>query len=196
MVVLGWLVMKTTRIIIASSVFAAALSLPLLLLQSSTHAAAPAAKAAPAPAAPSGDCKTFGAGKCCSSDTTAHLPRQAVYSACGESDATFIGEAASKDLFTCKYHFKVAGESSEDTFVQVYVGTGKEIPNKPTDPFFSYKKVGRVWMTDKAKSPKAAAMSASNTGLYKAGKGFFVSVMASTKVCTRSEVARLAKSLK
>jgi len=190
--------MKTTRIIIASSVFTAALSLPGLLHLKATQAAEPAkaAKAPAGPAAPTGDCKTFGAGKCCSADTTMHLTRQAVYSACGESDATFIGEAASKDLFTCKYHFKVAGESSEDTFVRVYVGTGKEILSKPNDPFFSYKKVGKVWMTDKARSPKAAAMSAANTGLYKAGKGYFVSVLASTKVCTRSEVAALAKALK
>jgi hypothetical protein len=187
--------MKPTRIIIASSVFAAALALPVLLHQRTTHAAAPAAKA-PAASAPTGSCKTFGAGKCCSPDTTMHLAKEAVYSACGESDATFIGEAASKDMFTCKYHFKVAGENSEDTYVQVYVGTGKEIPNKPTDPFFSYRKIGKVWMTDKAKSPKAAAMSGSTTGLYMAGKGYYLMVSASTKVCTRNEVAALAKSLK
>ena len=125
-----------------------------------------------------------------------HLTKEAVYSACGESDATFIGEAASKDMFTCKYHFKVPGEDSENTTVQVYVGTGKEIPDKPTDPFFSYKRVGKVWMTHKAKSPKAAAMSNATTGLYLKGKGYYVMVSASTKVCTKPEVASLSKSLK
>jgi hypothetical protein len=196
--------MKLNRIVAATSVLAAALALPFVLDQGLSLAAAPApgakgaaAPAAPPPAAPTGNCKTFGAGKCCSPDVTMHLGKEAVYAACGESEATFIGEAASKDMFTCKYHFKVAGEDSEDTVVQVYVGTGKEIPDRPTDPFFSYKKVGKkVWMTDKAKSPKAAAMSNATTGLYTAGKGFYVMVSASTKVCTRSEVASLAKNLK
>ncbi len=194
--------MKLTRIVAASSVFAAALALPLLFGQAPTLAAAPAAGAkaaapAAAPAAPTGTCKTFGAGKCCSADVTMHLPKEAVYGACGESEATFIGEAASKDMFTCKYHFKVAGENSEDTYVQVYMGTGKEIPDKPTDPFFSYKKVSKgVWMTDKAKSPKAASMSNATTGLYMASKGYYLMVSASTKVCTKNEVATLAKSLK
>jgi len=195
--------MKPTRIIAATTIFAAALTLPLLLRQSATHAAAPApgakagaAPAAPPPAEPAGNCKTFGAGKCCSADVTMHLSKEAVYAACGESDSTFIGEAASKDKMTCKYHFKVAGENSEDTTVQIYVGTGKEIPDKPTDPFFSYKKIGKVWMTDKAKSPKAAAMSNATTGLYMAGKGYYLMVSASTKVCTKNEVTALSKSLK
>ena len=193
--------MKLTRIIAASTVFAAALALPLLLRQSATQAAAPGAKAPPGPTLPPpaagpATCKTFGAGKCCSPDITMHLGKEAVYSACGESDATFLGEAASKDLFTCKYHFKIAGENSEDTNVQVFMGTGKEIPDKPTDPFFSYKKVGKAWMTDKAKSPKVAALSNASTGLYLAGKGYYVMVSASTKVCTRNEVTALSKSLK
>jgi hypothetical protein len=169
-----------------------------LLLTATARGAEPAAKAAapPAPAAPTGTCKTFGAGKCCSPDVTMHLAKEAIFAACGESEATLIGEAASKDMFTCKYHFNVPGEKSEDSTVQIYVGTGKEIPDKPTDPFFSYKKIGKVWMTDKAKSPKAAAMSNATTGLYMAAKGHYLMVSASTKVCTKNEVATLSKSLK
>jgi hypothetical protein len=72
----------------------------------------------------------------------------------------------------------------------------KEVPDKPSDPFFSYKKLGKIWMTDKAKSPKAAAMSNATTGLYLAGKGYYIMVSASTKVCTKNEVATLSKSLK
>jgi hypothetical protein len=187
--------MKLTRILLASSIFSAALAVPLLLHQRTTLAAPPA-PVTPPPAAPTGTCKTFGAGKCCSPDITMHLAKEAVFSACGESDATFLGEAASKDMFTCKYHFKVAGENSEDTYVQVYMSAAKEVPDKPNDPFFSYRKVGKVWMTDKAKSPKAAAMSNSTTGLYLPGKGYYVMVSASTKVCTKNEVATLAKSVK
>ena len=41
-------------------------------------------------------------------------------------------------------------------------------------------------MTDKAKSPKAAPMAANSTGLYLPGKGYSVSVNASTKVCTQA----------
>src|SRR5512139_99880 len=127
--------MKNSRIIATPSSFVAALAFLFLLGQGTPRAEPPAKATAapPAPAEPKGTCKTFGAGKCCSPDVTMHLPREAVYSACGESEATFIGEAASKDRLTCKYHFKVAGENSEDTYVQVYVGTGKEIPDKPTD---------------------------------------------------------------
>jgi hypothetical protein len=183
--------MKPTRIILASSVFAAALAVPVLLLhQISTFAAPPA----PPAAAPAGNCKTFGAGKCCSPDVTLHLSKEAIYQACGESDATFLGEAGSKE--TCKFHFKVAGENSEETFVQVYAPAVKEVLDKPTDPFLSYKKVGKVWMTDKSKSPKAAAMAANNTGLYLPGRGYFVSVMASNKVCTKAEAVNLSKSMK
>jgi hypothetical protein len=106
----------------------------------------------------------------------------------------YLGESGSKE--TCKYHFKVAGENSEETFVQVYAPAVKEVLDKPTDPFLSYKKVGKVWVTDKSKSPKAAAMAASNTGLYLPGRGFFVSVAASTKVCTKPEAINLSKSMK
>jgi hypothetical protein len=184
--------MKTTRILIASSLFVSALALPVLVHQRTTQAAPPAP--APAAAAPAGNCKTFGAGKCCSPDVTMHLEKESVFSACGQSEATFIGEAASKD--TCKYHFKIAGENSEETYVQVYSPAAKEVLDKPTDPFMTFKKVGKVWVTDKAKSPKAASQVASSTGLYMPGRGFFVSVAASTKVCTKPQTVTLSKSLK
>jgi hypothetical protein len=192
--------MKLTRILAATSIFAAALALPLLLRQNATHAASPApaaaaSPAAPTPAAPAGTCKTYGEkGKCCSPDVTMHLTKEAVYAACGESDATFLGEAGSKE--TCKYHFKVEGVNAEDSFVQVYAPVVKQVLDKPTDPFLSYKKVGKVWMTDKSKSPKAAAMAASSTGLYLPGRGYFVSVAASIKVCTKNEAITLSKSMK
>ena len=185
--------MTTTRILIAS--FATVLAVPVLLHQTATFAAPPAPAAPPPAAAKGGDCKTFGEkGKCCSPDVTLHLNKEAIYAACGESDATFLGEAGSKD--TCKFHFKVTGENAEETFVQVYAPAVKEVLDKPTDPFLSYKKVGKVWMTDKSKSPKAAAMAASNTGLYLPGRGYFVSVAASTKVCTKNEAVALSKSMK
>ena len=181
--------MKTTRILLLGSLLAAALvALP------ATQAAPPAPPAAPPAAAPAGNCKTFGAGKCCSPDVTLHLAKEDVFSACGQSEATYIGEAASKD--TCRYHFKIAGENSEETFVQVYSPVAKEVLDKPTDPFMSFKKVGKVWMTDKAKSPKAATQVAASTGLYMAGRGFFVSVAASTKVCSKTQAVTLSKSMK
>jgi hypothetical protein len=185
--------MKTTRILLASSFFAAVLAVPVLVHERTTQAAPPAPAPAAA-AAPAGNCKTFGAGKCCSPDVTMHLEKEAVFSACGQSEATFLGEAASKD--TCKYHFKIAGENSEETFVQVYSPAAKEVLDKPTDPFMSFKKVGKVWVTDKAKSPKAASQVASSTGLYMPGRGYFVSVAASTKVCTKPQTVTLSKSLK
>jgi hypothetical protein len=149
--------------------------------------------AKPAAAAPT-NCKAFNGAKCCDPAVTAHLAKEAVFSACGESDATFLGESASKEA--CKYVFKVEGEKPDDTSVEVYAPAQKEVPDSPTDPFFSWKKVGKAYMTEKAKSPKAAPMMIAATGLWLPGKGYFVSVRASTKVCTKAEVKKLASSVK
>jgi hypothetical protein len=144
-------------------------------------------------AAPKPTCKLHGK-SCCDPAVTAHLSKDAVFSACGESEATFLGEEGSKD--TCKYVFSVPGEKAEDTFVQVYVPAQKEVPKEPNDPFFAWKKVGKVFVTEKAKSPKAAPMIANATGLWLPGKGYFVSVNASTKVCSKPEVKKLASAMK
>ncbi len=181
--------MKLTRTLVLRSAACAALAVSFLAMPSRSQAEPPA----PAPAA-ANQCKTYGAGKCCSPDVTLHLKKEAVFSACGQSEATYLGEAGSKD--TCKYVFKVAGESEESTYVQVYSPPAKEVLDKPTDPFMSFKKVGKVWMTDKAKSPKAAAQVSASTGLYLAGRGYFVSVAASTKVCSKPQAAILSKSMK
>ena len=156
-------------------------------------AGAPSAAGAAGAAAPT-NCKAFNGAKCCDPAVTAHLPKAAVYKACGESDATYLGEVGSKE--TCKYVFKVEGEKADDTFVQVYAPAQKEVPSSPNDPFFSWKKVGKAFLTDKAKSPKAAPMMANSTGLWMPAKGYFVSVNASTKVCTKAEAAKLAPSIK
>ena len=64
-------------------------------------------KPAAAPAAAAPTCKLHGK-KCCDPAIMAHLPKDAVFKACGESDATFLGEdGGEKD--TCKYFFKVDG---------------------------------------------------------------------------------------
>jgi hypothetical protein len=150
-------------------------------------------KPASAPAA-APTCKLHGK-KCCDPAIAAHLPKDAVYKACGESDATFLGEDGSeKD--TCKYVFKVEGEKEDATYVQVYAPTQKDVLQEPNDPFFGYKKVGKVYVTEKAKSPKSAPMLAAQTGLYMPGKGYSVSVNASIKVCTKVEAKKLAPSIK
>ena len=140
------------------------------------------------------NCKAFGGGKCCDPAVMGHLPKEAVFKACGESDATYLGEVGSKE--TCKYIFKVEGEKADDTFVQVYAPSQKEVPTSPNDPFFQWKKVGKAFLTEKAKSPKAAPMMVNSTGLWLPGKGYFVSVNASTKVCTKAEATKLAPSMK
>jgi len=152
-------------------------------------------KPAPAPAtAAATKCKAHNGKTCCDPAVVAHLPLAAVFAACGESDATFAGEEGSKE--TCKYVFKVPGQSEDSTFVQVYAPAQKEVPSEPADPFFSWKRVGKVFMTEKAKSPKAAPLLASSTGLWLPGKGYFVSVNASTKVCEKGQTKKLASSLK
>jgi hypothetical protein len=148
------------------------------------------ARADKPPAAPSGKCKAHNGKPCCDPAISAHLPLPAVFTACGESDATFLGEEGSKE--TCKYVFKVDGQKEDETFVQVYAPAQKTVPSEPEDPFFSWKKIGKVFMTDKAKSPKAAPMMANSTGLWLPGKGYFVSVNASMKVCDKAQVRKLA----
>jgi hypothetical protein len=149
-------------------------------------------KPAPAPTA-AAKCKAHNGKACCDPAIAAHLPLSAVFSACGESDATFLGEEGSKE--TCKYVFKVEGQKEDETFVQVYAPAQKEVPSEPNDPFFSWKKVGKAFMTEKAKSPKAAPMIANATGLWLPGKGYFVSVNASTKVCDKAQVKKLASKM-
>jgi hypothetical protein len=165
-------------------------SLSVVRAQGTAPTKAPPAAAA----APAATCKAFGGGKCCDPAVVAHLPKQAVMSACAESETTYLGEKGDKD--TCKLFFKVPGEKDEETFVQIYAPAQKDVPEYPTDPFFSWKKMGKVFMTDKAKSPKSAPMLLVATGLWFPGKGYFVSVNASIKVCTKVEVTKLAKSMK
>ena len=174
----------------AAAGFAAAYA-PGLPARAQGKPAAPAAGAAAPAAKPT--CKLHGK-NCCDPAVAAHLSKEAVFSACGESDATFAGEEGSKD--TCKYVFKIAGEKEEDTFVQVYAPAQKEVPSEPNDPFFAWKKIGKVFVTEKAKSPKAAPMMVNSTGLWLPAKGYFVSVNASTKVCTKPEAKKLAPSMK
>ena len=148
-----------------------------------------------APAAPPTNCKAYGAAKCCDPAVAAHLPRQAVFSACGESEATYLGEKGSKD--TCRYVFKSAAPAGkDDAFVEIYAPASKVVPEAPNDPFFAWRKLGRVYATDKAKSPKSAPMLEQGTGLWMAGNGFYLQVNASTKVCTKKEAFKLAKSMK
>jgi hypothetical protein len=173
---------------------AAGVTLPLVGARAQT--AKPAEKPAAAAAAPAPtNCKTWGSKpQCCDPAVAAHLAREAIYKACGESDATFLGEQGSKE--TCKYVFRVAGQKEDETFVQVYAPAQKEVPPYPNDPFFDWKKVGKAFITNKAKSPKAAPMLVNATGLWMPGTGFFVSVNASTKVCSKAEATRLASSIK
>jgi hypothetical protein len=87
-------------------------------------------------------------------------------------------------------------DGKKESFVQVYVQPMKQVPDSPSDPFFAWKKIGKVFVTDKAKSPKSRPMIEAGTGLWMPGNGFIVSVNASTEVCTKPEAFKLAKSVK
>ena len=182
--------LPTTLVLTAIIGFGAGTARQALADKATAGGAGGAAGAAAAPT----NCKAFAGGKCCDPAVTAHLTKDAVFKACGESDATFLGEVGSKE--TCKYVFKVEGEKPDETFVQVYAPIQKEVPTSPNDPFFQWKKVGKAFLTEKAKSPKAAPMMVNSTGLWMPGKGYFVSVNASTKVCTKAEATKLAPSIK
>jgi hypothetical protein len=152
-----------------------------------------AAAKPPAAAVPT-NCKVYGPGKCCDPAISAHLTKQAVMTACGETEATFLGEQGSKD--TCKYFFKVEGQKEDETFVQVYAPAQKDVPAAPNDPFFKWGKIGNVFYTEKALSPKSAPMVANATGLWLPGKGYVVAINASTKVCNKAEAKKLAAKMK
>src|SRR5688500_10017706 len=81
-------------------------------------------------------CKSYGGGACCDPAVSAHLSRSAVFSACRESDDTYLGEKADKD--SCRYIFKsskTADEEKDPGFVEVYVPKQKQVPTEPNDPF-------------------------------------------------------------
>jgi hypothetical protein len=178
----------TVRPLVAIVAFA---GLGLLIGRATAQTPAPAK---PAAAPPPTNCKAYGGGRCCDPAVAAHLSKEAVFAACGESDATFLGEKGQKD--TCTYYFKVPGEKEEDTFVQVYAPPTKDVPSAPNDPFFKWGKVGKVFYTEKALSPKSAPMIANATGLWLPGNGWVLSVNASTKVCSKPEAKRLAAKMK
>ncbi len=98
------------------------------------------ARAQQQPAGPA-KCKLWRGANCCDPAVSAHLPKEAVFSACGESEATYLGEQAQKD--TCKYVFKVPGKKDEDSFVQVYAPPQKQVPSSPNDPFFRSRTPGQ-----------------------------------------------------
>ncbi|HEY0712108.1 MAG TPA: hypothetical protein VGF45_05505 [Polyangia bacterium] len=173
-----------------------ALPLTVSFLGLFTAAAVSAQPAAPPPstaaaAAPT-SCQAAPGAKCCDPAVAAHLTKESIFLACGEGPATYLGEKGSKD--TCRYLFK--DSKGEESFVEVYAPAQKEVPSEPSDPFFGWKKVGKVFITHSAKSPKSAPMLANSTGLWLPGNGYTVSVNASTKVCTKAEATKLAKSVK
>jgi hypothetical protein len=166
------------------------IGLPLLVLAPTAVRVAVAAEPAP-PAASAPACKTAGGGKCCDPAVTQHVPKEAVFAACGNAAAGYQGERGSKD--TCRYVFKNA--KGEEGFVEIYTPAQKQVESEPSDPFFAWKRIGKVFITEKALSPKSAPMLVASTGLWMPGAGYTVSVNASTKICSKAEVAKLAKSV-
>lgn len=148
----------------------------------------------PAPAAAPA-CKVVGGGKCCDPAIAAHLPKEAIYGACGESEATYEGEnASSKD--TCRYYFKGADGKLLETYVEVYAPKQDKPPASPSDPFFQWKRAGKAYYSEKALSPKMAAAALTKTGVYYAGKDYIVMVSAMHTVCTKEEAKKLATKIK
>ena len=154
-----------------------------------------AAQAQPAaPAAAAGSCKAYKGGKCCDPAVAAHLSKEAVFSSCGKTDAQYLGEQALKD--TCRYIFKIGDEKEETTFIQVYAPAQKDPGTEPTDPFFDWTRVGKAYVTKKAKTPKAAPMLQNMTGIWYPGKDYIVNINASTKVCSKAQALKLAAKIK
>ena len=162
--------------------------------------------------APAG-CKSYGNGPCCDPAVSRHLSRGAVFNACQEDRETFLGEVGSVD--TCRYVFgakqrggntatssATASTTPEPTpvgHVEVHAPAASavaEIPEEPTDPFFSWARIGKAFVTVRAKDPRGAPLLAASTGIWLPTEGSFVSVNASTRVCTRSQAQQLARQLR
>jgi hypothetical protein len=151
-------------------------------------------------------CKAFDGGPCCVRDVSRHLSRYAVFSACRDTSERYLGERGSKD--TSRYVFgpkRLRGEKPDpdkpiqpDGFVEISVPVRSDIPQQPDDPFFAWTKVGKAFVAYKAKVPSAAPMLAATTGIWLPlpDDGYVVSVTASTKVCSRGEAQKLAKSVR
>jgi len=105
--------MSHRKILIALTLSAAAMGLTAAYAQNKPPAPG-GAGGGPAGAAAKPTCKLHGKA-CCDPAIEAHLPKEAVFKACGESDATYLGQEAQRD--TCKYFFKVEGAFEADTFV-------------------------------------------------------------------------------
>lgn len=152
-------------------------------------------------------CKAYDGGPCCDREVARHLSRYAIFNACRETSETYLGERGGKD--TCRYMFRpkqpaTAGSQKDDEeaapapegHVEVFAPAQAEVPEQPEDPFFAWAKVGKAYVTYKAKTPKSAPLLAASTGIWLPGDGYFVSVNASTRVCTRGEAQKLAKSVR
>lgn len=68
----------------------------------------------------------------------------------------------------------------------------------PSDPFFTWTKVGKAFVTTRATTPRSAPLLAASTGIFlpEGTDGSSVSVNASTKVCTPSEAQKLARAVR
>ncbi len=73
--------------------------------------------------------------------------KDAVFTACGESDATFLGEDGSRRT-PASTSSRSADEKEDDTYVQVYAPAQKEVLPEPNDPFFSLEE-GRQGLHDR-----------------------------------------------
>lgn len=181
----------------------------ILVLLSLLAAGALQAWAQSAKADDTPSCKAYAGGPCCDREVSRHLSRYAVFTACRETSETYLGERGWKD--TCRYMFrpKTVGSTPKDGqaaepgdlpvdvgYVEVFAPAQADVPEQPDDPFFAWSKVGKAFVTYKAKTPKSAPLLAASTGIWLPGDGYIVSVNASTRVCTRGEAQKLAKSVR
>ena len=139
-------------------------------------------------------CKLHGKA-CCDPAIEAHLPKEAVFKACGESDATFLGEEAPSGHLQVLLQGR-GREGRRHLRAGLRAGRRKRSCRRRTIRSSRGRRSARSYMTEKAKSPKAAPMVANSTGLCLPGKGYLVSVNASTKVCTKHEAEKLAPAMK
>jgi hypothetical protein len=152
-------------------------------------------------------CKAFDGGPCCDREVSRHLSRYAIFNACRDTSERYLGERGEGgSTGTCRYVFgpkRTRGEKPDpdrpvqaDGFVEISVPARSDVPEQPDDPFFAWTKVGKAFVAYKAKTPNAAPMLAATTGIWLPGDGYVVSVTASTKVCSRGEAQKLAKSVR
>ena len=135
----------------------------------------------------------------CPSALIRHLSPPLVRRTCKKAQKTFERTVLVEGA--CRYVFRPEeSEEEADTaklpFVEIRETSQPEPPSRPEDTFYSWRKVGKAYVTYKANTARAQPWFDTATTLWLADETTVVTVTVATALCTRAEADRLAKALR